>query len=179
LLVPDNVTVQGDAEAYGFNGLGMAPVGTILMWTGDRPPSGWVLCDGATVAGVRTPDLRGRFVVAPATTNSLWRAAGSETYSHRLSELPAHRHWAQLRGESSRNADQSHEYRVALGGGDITVTPGLGPVNSEFGTVTTEAGGEHTHSLTLPSFNSEVAGAGAPRSVMPPFYVLAFIMRVQ
>lgn len=35
------------------------PSGTILMWNGVMPPSGWVLCDGKN----DTPDLRGRFVL--------------------------------------------------------------------------------------------------------------------
>ncbi len=202
LVVSGNVTVQGNAEAGGLNGLGMAPVGTILMWTGAQPPPGWVLCDGSVVAGVRTPDLRGRFVMSPdigytavlpqevvgslfasfaGSPNVPWTTAGRETYSHQTSELPSHRHSSvRLRGRTGSDADGPHEYRVAAI--DNKASPqdrGLRAANNQLGTVTTSEAGGHGHSFTLPSFVSGVAGSGAPRNVMPPFYVLAFIMRVQ
>lgn len=178
LAVSGDVTVQGNAEAAGLNGLGMAPVGTILMWTGAQPPPGWVLCDGSTVAGVRTPDLRGRFVVS--VPNAPWMATGAETYSHQPSELPRHRHSARLRGLAPEGSDGPHDYRVADSGKmNASLDAGLGAANRELGAVTTSEAGGHSHSFTLPSFVTEVAGSGAPRNVMPPFHVLTFIMRVR
>ncbi len=201
LAVSGNVTVQGNAEAGGLNGLGMAPVGTILMWTGAQPPPGWVLCDGSIVAGVRTPDLRGRFVMSAdigptaaspqevvgwlfatlaGTPNAPWSAAGTETYSHRPSELPRHGHSARLRAQTGEGADGPHAYQVADDGKmNAHQDVGGGPANSTLDTVTTSEDGGHGHSFTLPSFVSQVAGSGAPRNVLPPFYVLTFIMRVQ
>lgn len=40
------------------------PQGIIVMWSGYNAniPTGWALCNGQTVDGVKTPDLRGRFI---------------------------------------------------------------------------------------------------------------------
>lgn len=45
--------------------VGVVPQGLIAMWSGpvNKIPSGWALCDGKTVSGVKTPDLKGRFIV--------------------------------------------------------------------------------------------------------------------
>lgn len=44
---------------------GKVPKGVIVMWYGTAAavPIGWHLCDGSTVNGVVTPDLRDRFIV--------------------------------------------------------------------------------------------------------------------
>jgi microcystin-dependent protein len=41
------------------------PKGGIIMWSGAIAdiPTGWALCNGATVSGVATPNLSGRFIV--------------------------------------------------------------------------------------------------------------------
>ena len=36
--------------------------GTISAFWGVNPPEGWVICNGQTVNGIQTPDLRGKFV---------------------------------------------------------------------------------------------------------------------
>ncbi len=61
-------SVSGNLDASGsntFSGNGTVPVGGIIMWSGvlSRIPAGWALCDGRTKDGIKTPDLRGRFVV--------------------------------------------------------------------------------------------------------------------
>jgi len=178
LAVEQDVTVGGVASATAWDGGGVIPVGGIILWSGDTVPEGWALCSGQTVSGVQTPDLRGRFVVS--VPNAPWMAAGTETYSHQPSEIPRHRHSARLRGVVTEGADGPHGYRVADSGErNATQDRGLGAANSTLDTVTTSEAGGHSHSFTLPSFISEVAGSGAPRNVMPPFHVLTFIMRVQ
>ena len=52
-----------------FIGNGTIPIGGIIMWSGAAVPAGWALCDGRTVGGQVTPDLRGRFIVGVNTTS--------------------------------------------------------------------------------------------------------------
>jgi hypothetical protein len=57
-------TLEGNFKGS-FTGYGATPVGGIIMWSGavNTVPDGWALCDGRLVSGLRTPDLRGRFIV--------------------------------------------------------------------------------------------------------------------
>lgn len=54
-----NGTVNATNYALNASGNGPIPQGGIIMWSGQTPPTGWALCDG----GNNTPDLRGRFIV--------------------------------------------------------------------------------------------------------------------
>ena len=40
----------------------LLPKGTIVAFNGTTAPTGWAICDGKTVNGYKTPDLRGRFI---------------------------------------------------------------------------------------------------------------------
>ena len=54
-----------------------------------------------------------------------------------------------------------------------------GDVSGGQTTGTTASAGAHTHTMDIAQFNSGSAGSGQAHQNMPPFYVLAFIMRVQ
>ena len=43
----------------------------------------------------------------------------------------------------------------------------------------TSTRGSHTHEVTLGTMETTFTGEGQPFGVMPPYYVLAFIMRIQ
>ena len=74
--------------------------GTIMMWSGafGSVPAGWTFCDGTTVGGVLTPDLRGRFVLcannaAPvinpwAKEGTLTAYPGEHVHAHSLNMYP-------------------------------------------------------------------------------------------
>jgi len=52
-------------------------------------------------------------------------------------------------------------------------------LNARLGNNTTDASGHHAHYFDIPRFTSSPSGSGRPHNNMPPFYVLAFIMRVR
>lgn len=184
---PGTVQVANNTRANAFYGRGMAPVGSIVMWSGATPPEGWVLCDGSVANGVQTPDLRGRFVpaagwVAGRDPIPMRIPLGSETYTHRVTELPAHSHFVQLTGSVGNYKENSHSYRYPRGGGGQAMNRGnewTGPREWLYSNRSTTFGGDHSHVVDLPPFQSGTSGGGAARNAMPPFYVLTFIMRVQ
>ena len=187
LDVREDLTMGEGVEARGFNGLGMAPVGTILMWNGSTPPRGWVLCDGSEVAGVKTPDLRGRFVLGQGrvdgfTARNSGEQGGRETIAFSQDQMPSHSHGITFSRLSLESNSREHSVQIASDG-DPPASDGqwysytqmradLGPYNTGFA-------GDHAHSVSIPGYSSEASGLGRPHSLMPPFYVLAFIMRVQ
>ena len=185
LEVRQGLTSSGILEAGGFNGPGMAPVGSILMWTGSTPPKGWVLCDGSVVAGVATPDLRGRFVLGAGngqglTPRAMNQRGGEEAHVLTSAEIPSHAHSVAFGAESAPIGTGTHRYRVANQGYLPFFFPiQLFPMNAVLGPISTETTGSHQHQYTMPAFTSNNRGEGRAHNTMPPFYVLAFIMRVQ
>ena len=127
------------------------PIGGIIMWSGTKAPNGWSLCDGSN----STPDLRGRFVVStngdPAmglTNLKLGDVGGEEFHQLSVPEMPSHTHTTPT---GAQNAGYS-------GGGNNTYNAG---------SVTGGAGGDPTNS-----------NATLPHNNMPPFYALAYIMKI-
>ena len=63
LNIENNNASQEEDETQQNDGV---PQGVIVMWSGynENIPTGWALCNGQTVNGVKTPDLRGKFIYA-------------------------------------------------------------------------------------------------------------------
>jgi microcystin-dependent protein len=148
------------------------PCGTIVMWgaTLDQIPAGWFICDGSN----GTPDLRGRFILGSGKGSNLTLRdpqkplGGRETIALGTNELPKHRHgitdpkhshtWSlsrQLQGTDDKN----HSSELSKGDFGAQDFPQV---------VTTSAG-------TGIEIND--AGSGAAFDIMPPFYILIFIMK--
>ena len=148
------------------------PCGTIVMWSGavGDVPNGWFVCDGSN----GTPDLRGRFIlgsgqgVGLTLRNRQQPTGGRESVALAVNEMPRHTHsivdpghahnWTasrQLPGVDDKNNTAD----LSKGDNDITDYP----------TFTT------TRVPTGISVNE--SGNGAPVDIMPPFYILIFIMK--
>lgn len=172
------VNASGTVTATGgFTGAGTVPVGTIVMWSGTSIPAGWAICDGSQT----TPDLRGRFVLASGTgsgltARTLGQTGGEQSHALTTAELPSHSHTAS--GSSSSDGSHSHTYNSGHGS-DWGIANGS-HAGDEIGRQdrgnTTSWGGSHSHTISLSVGSS---GSGTAHNIMPPYYVLAFIMRVQ
>ena len=173
----------------GFVGNGTIPLGGIIMWSGTTPPAGWSLCNGTSVNGVQTPDLRGRFILssgtgAGLTGRSLGATGGEENHKLTTAEIPAHAHSATDSGHSHGINDPGHGHNFAAHaddsggwhGGYIQLTDRGGFLGAD----------EIKKNFTGISINSDTAkitlgntGGDSAHNTMPPYYVLAFIMRTQ
>jgi Phage Tail Collar Domain len=150
-------------------GAGSAPVwgnsfvtGMIMMWSGSIAsiPSGWVLCNGSS----GTPDLRDRFVVGAGSTYAVGATGGSAN-----AIVVSHTHTGTT-GAMNSNATHSHTY-------DGTNVPGGSGVASRQGVINTKttstANIDHTH-----SFTTDATGSSATNANLPPYYALAYIMKL-
>ena len=178
-LTAGNISASGT-----ISGFGTIPLGGIIMWSGTTVPAGWALCDGSTVNSRATPDLRGRFVLGSGAGSGLTprvtgNSGGEEYHTLAASEMPSHSHSVDPPATStSSNGDHSHNAMRDISSGEAGNVVRLGVSNYKgWGTVTDSAG-SHTHAVDIPAFNSASTGGGGAHNNMPPYYVLAFIMRV-
>ena len=129
--------------------------GTIVMWNGggNTVPSGWALCDG----GNGTPNLQGRFVLSQGNSgvrgssqHNVNETGGEETHQLTVNEMPPHTHPINLQGN---NNDYHTNFRW---GGDLVAN------NTE---------------QKIPLMTGSTGG-NVDHNNMPPFYVLAYIMKL-
>jgi microcystin-dependent protein len=183
-----NTTVNGRYAAASFTGGGTLPIGSIIAWTRGTPPEGWALCDGSTVQGRRTPDLRSRFVLGQGqgsglTGRSVGQVGGAEAYTLTEANFAAHRHvfdppgtWADRVG-GHNHSYQTHSANVGWAIPEMYVATS-DTDSRHLHTARTVSHGSHQHALSFSS-QSHGAGGGQPHATMPPFYALSFIMRVR
>lgn len=160
-----------------LTGASGVPAGVICMWSGTiaTVPSGWALCDGTN----GTPDLVDRFVVAAGSKAGGDKydpgdTGGADSVTLDLTQIPAHTH-AGTTGNGG-----THYHDVAYWNGSSGPNPMIDKRDSAFG-----SGGEnpnwsatdwhygHTHGFTTDS-----KGGGGSHENRPPYYALAFIMKL-
>ncbi len=158
------VTVAGSLNVTGaFNAAGTVPIGGIIMWSGTIAsiPSGWALCNGQTVSGKITPDLRDRFVIGAGNTYAVGAKGGSTNAILATADnLPAHAHtynWTFPPNDPVRVS-------TTIGGGNFADVLRFGGGFMQTGNGNTSGTG---------------GGSSTPFPVLNPYYALGYIMRVQ
>lgn len=185
----------------------IVPFGVIQMWAGtpEKVPDNYVLCDGRALnqkdypelysvigttfnTGINTdgnpwtapssdmfrvPDLRGRFIVgySPATKGyeTIGNAGGENTHALKIDELPSHTHSVDdyyLLESAQAISDRSDKIYGKSKSID-SKAPGTGSIDDDNDTMV-----YYTH-------NTAETGSGSPHENRPPYYVLAYIMRVK
>lgn len=147
-----NQLVQLDSSGQLPPGIGATPKGGIIMWSGSISsiPKGWALCDGTN----GTPDLRDRFIVG-ATQDDNGVAKTNVKGSLMITG-----------GESQHQLtineipSHTHSEGKCLGSGGTTDFKG-GSSENPWGSGETGS-----------------AGGGQPHENCPPFYSLAFIVKL-
>jgi len=158
---------------YAFKAEYGVPKGAIIMWSGaiDQVPNGWALCNGQN----GTPDLRDRFIVGASLGGSyaVGATGGETTHTLTVNEMPGHTH-VQNAHTHIQNP-HSHEVRGS-GGTDMA--------NNNTYVRTDNQGGytPPTTSVTATNQNAtptnQNTGGGAAHENRPPYYALAFIMKL-
>ncbi len=128
------------------------PIGSIVIWSGTVAsiPTGWQLCDGTN----GTPDLRDRFVVGARQDSggvSMTSVSGSLT---------------KIGGEAKHTLTidempaHTHSYTQAVSGSGWGGDKGSQSTGSRVSTTSSTGGGQ-------------------PHNILPPYYALCFIMKMQ
>ncbi len=143
------------SDANSISGRGTIPVGGIIMWSGSVRdiPNGWVLCNGEN----NTPNLTGRFIQGSSGYDT-GNTGGNSTVRLTVDNLPSHSHEYfgddQLEGRDSGRTTTK-----------VRDAPGY------------DAKSELSGSSKV--YRSGSTGSGTAINILPPYYVLAYIMRVK
>jgi microcystin-dependent protein len=186
-VVKDRFLISSDDEGNLYNTSlivhQICPVGTIMLWSTDVAPDGWLLCDGkeyisteekyknlyavikntygGTGANFKVPDLKGRFPLgfgqgAGLTNRKIADTGGVETVTLDVSQIPKHSHnW--------NNGNWGLMYQD----GHVTYSGKSDYTEHEPNLVQTP----------LKNFNVSEVGGGQAHNNMPPFLVLNFIIK--
>tara|TARA_B110000285_G_scaffold31193_1_gene32176 strand:- start:25897 stop:26868 length:972 start_codon:yes stop_codon:yes gene_type:complete len=180
------LTSGGSSATPTWTSLVSFTTGMIILWSGSvgTIPSGWALCNGSS----GTPDLRNRFVVGAGSTYSPNNTGGSATAT-----LPAHTHTASTSTtgahahSGSTNTVAAHVHSIqSVNTGFGATTPGiLGGAGNIGSSYNTNAANAHAHTVSIPSSGTHnhtvsvaSAGTSATNANLPPYYALAYIMKL-
>ena len=146
-----NATVSGNLTVSGtLSGFGIAPVGSIIMWSGSvaNIPNGWVLCNGLN----GTPNLLNRFIVGAGGNYSVGQIGGADAVTLTVQQMPSHNHAYKFTGADTSGSYKHDNFFYNQHGKYSDLT------NTKY---------------------TEYSGGGQAHENRPPFYALCFIMRKQ
>ena len=140
--------------------------GMIMLWSGatNAVPAGWSLCDGTG----NTPDLRDRFVVGAGNSYDVNATGGSKD-----AIAVSHTHTGSTNATGNHSHTIPHHLVQAVGGtGDIDRDNEYQQWKALSGQKTNTTG-NHSHTVSINS-----AGSSGANANLPPYYALAYIMKV-
>ena len=180
------------AEVSSFS----VPQGGILLWSGSigNIPAGWALCNGSN----GTPDLQDRFVVGAGGDYTVGATGGAGSVTLTTAQLPSHTHTGSTgsagahthTGSTGSAGSHSHSMSIdvrnrsgSLIAANRIAEPGTSTQTNS--TWTTNNAGSHTHSVSINSngahthtVNIGSTGGGGSHENRPPYYALAYIMKL-
>jgi microcystin-dependent protein len=152
------------------------PVGGIIMWSGavDQIPTGWALCDGTK----GTPDLRDRFIVGAGSGYTVGLTGGEATHTLTTAEMPSHTHIQDAHNHGITDPKHTHPYTTENDDGQNKMragTSGAGTYGPYSYSILPSATGITVNNQAATNQNT---GDGLAHENRPPFYALAFIMKL-
>jgi microcystin-dependent protein len=186
-----NLNVNGPIKSKGTE---LYPVGSIIAYTGNTLPIGWLLCNGQVFDkvkfpllniligshfGGKTPNIMGRAIIGVGTGTGLTErklgdnTGGVEKHALTIDEMPSHNHG----GTTSTNGAHSHSYNIPSnetwynGGGTPQYKGKYGATTGVY---------SHTHTVQTTggaNSNGGAEGNGDAHENMMPFVTIYYIIR--
>lgn len=139
------------------------PPGTIEIWAGTiaNIPSGWVICDGNN----GTPNLLSRFVRGVATNSTDPGATGGlDDVTITSSQIASHNHTA---------VAYTHQHTFSG-----NTSAGSGGIRKTDSGDTGSSDDKNSSNTIPPSQNLIATGSNGPHENKPPFFQIAYIMKL-
>ncbi len=196
-----NLVISGDVTFTNKNTgiMEILPTGMVIAWTNTTTPKGWAVCDGQKYKldnnliaivdnnGVQTPDLRGRFILGSGvggkdinnialTERLINNTGGEENHKLSINELPSHTHTHIDRMLPTPNDDTAGQAPIFTNIG-LTVVD-KAPPNSWGAGVWQAWASSKDKPIYGKNDNTGSVGNDTAHNIMPPFYVLTYIMKL-
>ncbi|MDR1120026.1 MAG: hypothetical protein LBM08_03835 [Dysgonamonadaceae bacterium] len=168
------------AELQALQNLAM-PKGAIILWSGESIPSGFHLCDGSNVQSFGVvPDLRGRFIIGQDPTKAstpsdamdltenygaIGNTGGQKAVTLTKEQMPAHNH-----------VTDSRFNKLSARASDVDNNGTTGETTDSTSAAAEYRIGQMASLWTSATIRTE--GSGALHENRPPYYVLAYIIKV-
>ena len=175
LTSTDDANITGTCTAGDFVGNGTIPIGGIIMWSGTDGsiPTNWALCNGSS----GTPNLIDRFIVGRGSAYSSGATGGSV---HGI--IPEHTHTATggSHGHPVRHSTQtSGAVDADPSGGYVLDGTGVQDFAANNSTPSSTSGDQIGQSGSLSMTTGQPVGAASTTNAnLPPYYAIAYIMRI-
>ena len=173
LDVPGGLTLLNNGGLNVDGPVSFLPKGSIIAWNGTTAPKGWALCDGRN----GTPNLKGRFIYGygASSGNKLHNRGGSETHKLNINEAPSHNHG--VSATMSHAGSHSHilNYYRIHNKSFKNDSGGKAAIKRSSGNIGTNSAGNHKHNISVRQSNK---GGNRAHNNMPPYHVLAWIMKL-
>lgn len=169
-----------------ITGVGMVPPGGIVMYSGDganfdangtgkvgTPYEGWQICNKFN----NTPDLRDKFIVGAGLSYKMGDQGGATTVTLSTAQIPQHNHGGGTGGAAPYLNYQGVYYNSQGVSKGLMYNNGIDDPNGNRPNLLTTRGfpeiqvQNHGHSIAID-------GGGQAHENRPPYYALAFIMRM-
>ena len=160
LTSTDDANITGTVTAGDFVGNGVVPIGGIIMWSGTdgNVPTNWVLCNNSAAAqAAGAPNLVDKFIVGRGSAYAADSTGGSAdavvvSHNHTVTD-PGHKH--NTKGHGTQDD----------GGSNLTGST---------------SGGSSSTSMNDANTGISIAAQGVSGTGknLPPYYAIAYIMRV-
>jgi hypothetical protein len=169
LDVSGSINVNGKIKEGGNE---LLPYGSIMLWSGTIAtiPGGWALCNGSN----GTPDLRNMFVVGANVDSAgiaMTTITGTPSQSGGSKDAVVVEHTHS--GTTTTNGSHTHTYNRY--GGSNGISTGIWGDNNDgiYYNATTSTAGSHYHTFTTDS-----TGTSGTNANLPPYYALAYVMKI-
>ena len=171
-----------------------------IFWGQSDADEGWVICDGgAGVGNTKVPNLIGKFIKGESVVNQ-GQTGGNENVTLTETNIPSHTHAITIQNAGghthTRGSMEIEAGGLGVNGPTLDWAGGLtgafykiksysGKGNGSYGAYDvgfkaskawsgqTSNNGSHTHSVTCSN-----TGSGTPVSIVPPFYSLAYFVKL-
>ena len=174
--VVGDINVTGGYRINGNQMVDAIPVGTVISYTNETLPTGWLKCDGSellqsgypdlfAVLGTKyggsattfkLPDMRTRTIIGSGQNRSIGDTGGSETHTLTVDEIPSHSHKV-FNSQSTTGLEYSANNKKDIMIGD--------------------RGGQYEQTNADNTNYIESTGGTQPHSIMPPFIVCNYIIK--
>jgi microcystin-dependent protein len=174
--VAGDINVTGGYRINGNQMIDAIPVGTVISYTNETLPSGWLKCDGTellrsgypdlfavlgtkyggTATTFNLPDMRSRTILGSDESRSIGVVGGSETHTLTVDEIPSHSHKV-FNSQSTSALEYSATNKKDIMIGD--------------------RGGQYEQTNTDNINYIESTGGTQPHSIMPPFIVCNYMIK--